>query len=93
MVEEERIEMHPRERRVYWIQKPGDEKDLLVFDGGDPFGSVHIYEHKESKPAEEIRDEMRELYKRDIPEHMEEQIVLLWTEKQSGSVMYWSLKK
>lgn len=78
------------------MQKPGDEKDLLIFDGGDPNGNIHIYEHKETRKARDVRKKMEEHYREafgveDLPEDVEEDMIRIWAEDLPGSLLYWDL--
>jgi len=86
----EKVKYIPRVRRVYWVDRPEDQKDLLIFDGGYVGGDVHVYEYKETYPSKDIEEEMKEYYKtNDIPDTLMPEIVRDWVERKFGhSVAY-----
>lgn len=47
------------EAKVYWFQKPQDEKDILIFDPGYIGGDIHIYEHKETMKAIKLDEQLK----------------------------------
>lgn len=53
--------MEKRETRVYYFEEKVDRKAILVFDAGHEGGDIYIYEHKETLPASELKNLLREL--------------------------------
>lgn len=58
------MEMYPREARLYWVQRPKEEKDLLIFDASYEGGDIHKNEHRESRTTKEIEVEMKTYFRR-----------------------------
>ena len=50
-----------QDRRLYWFDKAG----VLIFKPGyvdpegKPMGQIHVYQHKESLPADQLADEIK----------------------------------
>ena len=51
--------MDERKAKVYWFTKPGDEKDILIFDAGHFGGDIYIYEHKATLPAIKLEEQLK----------------------------------
>ena len=77
--------------KIYWVKRGKDNKDLLIFSSEDIAGDIHIYEHKEDKPIEEIQKEMKKYYGSDKAIGVERS-VHSWIEKNFGYPMTWEAK-
>ena len=61
MNDENKINDVPRIKSLYWVSGNKVKSDLLIFDGGDEFGKIHVYEIKESFTFQDVKREMKEL--------------------------------
>ena len=81
-----------REARIYWVQRPKGDKDLLIFDAGYSEEDIHIYEHRESRSSKEIEKEMKAYYRKDeLPKKIIQKIVSLWISKKLGHSVVWKI--
>ncbi len=51
--------MEDRKAKVYWFQKPKDDRDILIFDPGYHGGDIHIYEHNETMNATRLEEQLK----------------------------------
>lgn len=82
--------MTKREPRVYYSAEREDRKAILVFDAGYAGGDVHIYEHKETRLAKEIEDEVKANLKTDNLSTLNP--VQVWVNQKFGHSMSWKLE-
>lgn len=85
MAEKSKETDHKRRRSIYYVSEREGKKALLIFDGGDDLGNIHVYELRESIPVCKVEEECKKILGLPESAHQSpEMIVPSWIEHKYG---------